>query len=704
MGAETSSYADLTFEKKNYNYDDKVWKFSNAFNDDDVVSVFSLKCETNSSETFLKKAVKHLKTLKHPGIIKYVAFHDENIITERVTPLSYVLDKLNPYEISVGLVDIINTITFLHNAKLSHNNISHKSIFVDCCGRWKLGNLEVLCNFDDQTENHTKLCNSLIDEDYVPETTHQFRDHSRDAYTFGILCLKLIDYMRSLEANSIKSFTLRLQNDILSGKEICKLDTLLDEPLLRNDYVDIINFLRNITLKNENEKKDFFKNLAERLYKLPEKLVASRLTKLLLSRFVLLDQTAIEDFIPHLLVPSFAETRPEKVDMSIHYPILTTKPFKKHVIPEITKIFHVRDFHVRHALLKYFESYYRLFDKRELSDIILPEILTGLRDENDTIVSLTLIALAFLTQILGSQVVVGGQRLRIFQVASPKFNVPFRLEEMSKFKKDLPIPQRPVNEILNSVAGEEEEKEQKPKTLADLAKMSKLHKKKEELEKRNMEKRQKRQERMKIKGGNKLIGKMEGKIQNSIAKSTAKEDHILEACEGDEKAEHVEEKRQESKYSSEYSEWKDDWGEEEQECEDEPIKNGTSNGQFEKSEQESDNSAHSKKSPETTPSASPPQENIKNDRQTTIWANDNLGSEYEIKKIDIKKKNGKNLEDRLLDELFAEMEPKVCNTDAKSKNNSSSPRLKSKTMFDVLDGQENTEGWEDNDLDWNDIE
>lgn len=103
------------------------------------------------------------------------------------------------------------------------------------------------------------------------------------------------------------------------------------------------------------------------------------------------------------------------------------------------------------------------------------KVLIGLRDENDTIVSLTLIALAFLTQVLGSQLVVGGNRLKIFQFANPKvwkhilrinnltlivkkkqFNVPFRLEEMSKFKQDLPVPKRPVDEILNSINSEEE--------------------------------------------------------------------------------------------------------------------------------------------------------------------------------------------------------------------------------------------------------
>lgn len=68
MGAEASSYADLTFEKKNYNHDDKIWKFSNAYNDEDFVSVFTLRDSTNANENLLKKAVKvyHLYSKQIP--------------------------------------------------------------------------------------------------------------------------------------------------------------------------------------------------------------------------------------------------------------------------------------------------------------------------------------------------------------------------------------------------------------------------------------------------------------------------------------------------------------------------------------------------------------------------------------------------------------------------------------------------------------
>jgi len=45
------------------------------------------------------------------------------------------------------------------------------------------------------------------------------------------------------------------------------------------------------------------RSLVERLYSLPEELVASRLTKLLTSRFVILDPYACQYLLPHFLTP-----------------------------------------------------------------------------------------------------------------------------------------------------------------------------------------------------------------------------------------------------------------------------------------------------------------------------------------------------------------------------------------------------------------
>ena len=46
-----------------------------------------------------------------------------------------------------------------------------------------------------------------------------------------------------------------------------------------------------------------YRNVVEKLHRLPAELVARRLTRLLLSRFVLLDQSADKELAPHFLHP-----------------------------------------------------------------------------------------------------------------------------------------------------------------------------------------------------------------------------------------------------------------------------------------------------------------------------------------------------------------------------------------------------------------
>ena len=73
--------------------------------------------------------------------------------------------------------------------------------------------------------------------------------------------------------------------------------------IYRNEYCQILDFLRNITVKSSATKTIFFKTLHQRLNEVPSHLIANRLLHLLLSRFVLIDPTAVEIFLPHLLTP-----------------------------------------------------------------------------------------------------------------------------------------------------------------------------------------------------------------------------------------------------------------------------------------------------------------------------------------------------------------------------------------------------------------
>ena len=82
-------------------------------------------CTTNLFSMFY--LFQSLKTLKHPGILKFLAFiknADEKwVITERVVPLETVIDKLSPTEICAGLYSVVEALAFLNDRVSYHESL-----------------------------------------------------------------------------------------------------------------------------------------------------------------------------------------------------------------------------------------------------------------------------------------------------------------------------------------------------------------------------------------------------------------------------------------------------------------------------------------------------------------------------------------------------------------------------------------------------
>jgi SCY1-like protein 3 len=340
------------------------------------------------------------------------------IITERLTPLQLIIDSLSPTEICSGLYNIIEALIFLHcKAALCHNNISIDSVFVAESGIWKLGAMEFTCHhtepssFNHQVGTASSGC-------------------SKDMCDFAQLAVYILEYTSTL-GDIITRFEKQLEqmlnqsgsvpavNDGPAPVHSCvcessALSQLLDEDLFRNDFIDIINFIRYITVKTDEEKITFFRDVVQRLYNLPVHLVGSRLIRPLLSRFVLLDVTACQHLLPHLLSPYPGTVRQGAFVKDALNPIFPRSLYQRYVLPELFKMFHVYDVHVRCVLLQHFHRYVELFDSQVLSHSILPQLLLGIRDVNDRLVSLSLQALATLVPILGGDVVIGADRKQIF--------------------------------------------------------------------------------------------------------------------------------------------------------------------------------------------------------------------------------------------------------------------------------------------------
>jgi hypothetical protein len=131
-----------------------------------------------------------------------------------------------------------------------------------------------------------------------------------------------------------------------------ELASILREPVFTQDYINLVGFLTELPLKSKDERKTFFDGLTQRLFAVPEETVAVQLAPLLLSRLVLLDETAKSKFLPSILTCYSGNARSDFDPDSDVNPLLSEHLFKEHVTPILLKIFYVRDFQIRSVLLR----------------------------------------------------------------------------------------------------------------------------------------------------------------------------------------------------------------------------------------------------------------------------------------------------------------------------------------------------------------
>ncbi|GAB1598012.1 protein-associating with the carboxyl-terminal domain of ezrin-like [Argonauta hians] len=442
MGAETSILQNCELGAKLPLKTDVEWDIQEAIQkhpNSPNLSLFTQKNKDRRREVdIIELNAQQLKVLRHPSIVQYVlsscSTNGSFLVTEFVKPLEMVVKDLSPVEICSGFHNIIEALVFLHErVEISHNNICQSSIFVAKDGTWKLGAFEHACRFEQLTPKFLENCRAFRNEDAI--TPEEKTDnlcisskamHVLDAYSFGKLAEEFVEQLSNL-GDLFKTFELRIQDEYLSQdpKQRPPLRSLLNDRLFKyeNHFLEVKLFLINITLKSAEEKTDFFGRVVSVLHEYPEELVGSQLVHLLLSRFVVINKDAVEYLLPSLLIPQQDESTDTNDTLSSSLcssSIFCKRLFKKYVIPELVNIFKVREVHIRLLLLKYFHYYVELFDKEEIEEVIFPQLLLGLRDVNDKLVSASLHAIADLVPILGGVTVIGGPQKQYFKECNPK--------------------------------------------------------------------------------------------------------------------------------------------------------------------------------------------------------------------------------------------------------------------------------------------
>lgn len=518
MGSECSVEKDYELDEA-IECSNKEWSLilARRKKDDFKVTVFiheKKRKEKSKKEEGIAKAAQHLKVLKHPALVKHLWSYENSeefcMVTEPIRPLESVIQTLDTTEIIAGLHNIVEALVFLHvRGGLSHNNLCLASVYVsDNDWGWRLGGMEFVCKFSELTNEFLSETKSFRDSKSIsPEekegqvNINQRTGHSLDAYAFGVFVSDILDTRADL-GDAGETFGEKMQSLFLHENPQMRpqLSGLLNDDFFRSSFLEIMTFLNQITIKSEEEKEKFFSSVAFKLTTIPPKVVAKRMLPRLLSRFVLADPIAEKNFLPHLLTP-FKENSEKDYQLSGLSPILSEDLFREHCVPILTTLWSIRDGHVRMLLLKYFSLYATSFKKDVLENFILPQMLIGLRETDERIVSATFSSLAVMVPILGANVVVGGERKKYFIEGRPKFKTSTTLEPVSsvflaerKISNIGPSNLSGVIDIENRLSPLSESKEL-PRDSRDDTKKQHREKRRQEMEKRKEERKREMERR-----------------------------------------------------------------------------------------------------------------------------------------------------------------------------------------------------------------
>ncbi|KAK4042685.1 armadillo-type protein [Parachaetomium inaequale] len=387
-----------------YNFGDKVdldpsiWTLHNGTRREDGsnCSIFSFDITANRSALPLaKNALKKLRTLRHPGVIKVLDTVETDsyiyIATERLVPLRWHVKRksLSPETAKWGLYSIAvrrqRTIKFINDEASSvHGSLKVASVYTTESGEWKLGGFEVLSNVkDDEAVVYTY--GSLVPDSgrYTPpelaksgwDAVKRSPHSAVDAYQFAALIFEVFNgtfgggdqvgqtknvppsmhssYKRLTNANP--KARLSVAHFLEQGR---RNGSFFDSPLIK-----LTDGIENLGVKSEGEREAFLDDLEQLTDDFPEDFFKMKV-------------------LPELLKSvEFGGGGPKAFGVVMKIATkLSNEDFEAKITPVLIRLFGNPDRAIRVCLLDNLPLMIDRLSQKVVNDKIFPQIVTGFTD------------------------------------------------------------------------------------------------------------------------------------------------------------------------------------------------------------------------------------------------------------------------------------------------------------------------------------
>ncbi|KAK8073536.1 hypothetical protein PG994_004435 [Apiospora phragmitis] len=353
--------------------DSSIWTLYNGTKREDGsnCSIFSFDVVANKSRlTLAKNALKKLRTMRHPGVIKVLdAVETETYIyiaTERVVPLRWHVKRksLSPETMKWGLYSVARTIKFINDEGSSiHGNVKIASVYTSESGEWKLGGFEVLSN--------------VKDDDAVVYTYGSLKNpHSSiDAYNYGTLIFEVFngDFVGADQAGQTKGIPpamhasyKRLVN--ANPKARITIGAFLQQGQRSGGFFDtslikLTDGIDNLGMKSEEEREAFLSDLDSLTDDFPEDFFKMKV-------------------LPELLKSvEFGGGGPEAFGVVMKITTkLSSEDFEARVQPVVIRLFGNPDRAIRVCLLDNLPHMIDRLPPKVVNDKIFPNLVSGFTD------------------------------------------------------------------------------------------------------------------------------------------------------------------------------------------------------------------------------------------------------------------------------------------------------------------------------------